>query len=67
MNPLRIDVLKHKEIRCPMSDIPSLDSRRTGGTTPPRKSYSSTHTIAPAYNKGPYQVISQVNIKDIGR
>jgi len=28
---------------------------------------SSTHTIAPAYNKGAYQVISNENIKDIGR
>ena len=67
MNPLRLDVQKRKEERCPTGDIPSLDSRRTGGTTPPRKSYSSKHTIAPAYNKGAYQVISQTNIKDIGR
>ena len=67
MNPVRIDVLKRKETRCPTRDIPSMDTRRTGATTPPRKSYSSTHTIAPAYNKGPYQVISQANIKDIGR
>lgn len=28
---------------------------------------SSAHTIAPAYNKGAYQVISSENIKDIGR
>lgn len=28
---------------------------------------SSTHTIAPAYNKGAYQVITNENIKDIGR
>jgi len=28
---------------------------------------SSNHTIAPAYNKGAYQVISSENIKDIGR
>jgi hypothetical protein len=28
---------------------------------------SSKHTIAPAYNKGAYQVISSENIKDIGR
>jgi hypothetical protein len=28
---------------------------------------TSTHTIAPAYNKGAYQVISTENIKDIGR
>jgi hypothetical protein len=28
---------------------------------------SSTHTVAPAYNKGAYQVIGEENIKDIGR
>ena len=28
---------------------------------------SSKYTIAPAYNKGAYQVISQSNIKDIGK
>jgi len=28
---------------------------------------SSTYTIAPAYNKGAYQVITDENIKDIGR
>ena len=28
---------------------------------------SSTHTVAPAYNKGAYQVIGKENIKDIGR
>jgi hypothetical protein len=33
------------------------------------KSYasSSKYTIAPAYNKGAYQVIGKENIKDIGR
>ena len=33
------------------------------------KSYtsSSRHTIAPAYNKGAYQVITEENVKDIGR
>ena len=50
-----------------MSDVPSLDSRLTGAVTPPRKSYTSNHTIAPAYNKGGYQVISKDCIKDIGR
>lgn len=29
--------------------------------------YTSSHTVAPAYNKGAYQVISRENIKDIGR
>ena len=28
---------------------------------------SSNYTIAPAYNKGAYQVISRENIKDIGK
>lgn len=27
----------------------------------------SNHTVAPAYNKGAYQVISKDNIKDIGK
>ena len=33
------------------------------------KSYtsSSRYTIAPAYNKGAYQVITEENVKDIGR
>jgi len=35
----------------------------------PDRSYTagSKYTIAPAYNKGAYQVISKENIKDIGR
>lgn len=28
---------------------------------------NKTYTIAPAYNKGAYQVISEDNVKDIGR
>ena len=32
-----------------------------------RKEVSSKYTIAPAYNKGAYQVISLENVKDIGR
>ena len=67
MNPTRIDLGIKKERECPTGKIPSKDTRALGAVTPPRKSYNSTHTIAPAYNKGPYQVISQTNIKDIGR
>ena len=67
MNPLRIDLGIKKEQECLTSKIPSKDTRALGAVTPPRKSYSSTHTIAPAYNKGPYQVISHTNIKDIGK
>lgn len=32
-----------------------------------KKEISSKYTLAPAYNKGAYQVISKENIKDIGR
>ena len=53
--------------KCPMKDIPSLDTRKLGAVTPPRKSYSSSHTIAPAYNKGPIMVITESCIKDIGK
>ena len=53
--------------KCPMKNIPSLDTRKLGAVTPPRKSYSSGHTIAPAYNKGPVMVITESCIKDIGK
>lgn len=32
-----------------------------------RPQLDSKYTIAPAYNKGAYQVISRENVKDIGR
>lgn len=32
-----------------------------------KKEISSRYTVAPAYNKGAYQVISTENVKDIGR
>ena len=32
-----------------------------------RHELDSKYTIAPAYNKGAYQVISKDNVKDIGR
>ena len=32
-----------------------------------KKTISSGYTVAPAYNKGAYQVIGKSNIKDIGR
>ena len=68
MNPIResITIKKEKKI-CPWSLIPSTDRRDLGAVTPPRKNYRSNHTIAPAYNKGAYQVITQSNIKDIGK
>ena len=68
MNPIResITVVKEDKV-CPWSLIPSIDRRDLGAVTPPRKYYTSNHTIAPAYNKGAYQVITQSNIKDIGK
>lgn len=32
-----------------------------------KKEISSGYTVAPAYNKGAYQVIGKSNVKDIGR
>ena len=68
MNPIRESVIVVKEDKvCPWSLIPSLDNKSLGSVTPPKKYYTSNHTIAPAYNKGAYQVITQSNIKDIGK
>lgn len=65
-SPLNINVFQKKDKECPWSKIPSLDTRK--GVAAKRDSIKSTqHTIAPAYNKGAYQVISKQNIKDIGR
>ena len=63
--PVYVDMRKPK--KGSIEDAPSLDTRRTGAVTPPRKSYSSSHTIAPAYNKGPLMVIPESCIKDIGK
>ena len=37
------------------------------GVAPKKELIPHNFTIAPAYNKGPYQVISKSDIKDIGR
>ena len=37
------------------------------GVAPKKELIPHNFTIAPAYNKGPYQVISKNDIKDIGR
>ena len=62
-----MDMGVRKTNKCPFEDIPSVDTRQTGAVTPPRTSYSSKHTIAPAYNKGPIMVITESCIKDIGK
>ena len=43
------------------------DSLRNIEDTSYKKEISKQYTIAPAYNKGAYQVINPENIKDIGR
>ena len=43
-------------------DISSIDT-----TVNARHELSSNYTIAPAYNKGAYQLISRDNVQDIGR
>ena len=37
------------------------------GSTPKKEIVKHNFTIAPAYNKGAYQVISKNNIKDLGK
>ena len=47
-----------------------LNKKMSGGTKPVnnwRLEESKKFTIAPAYNKGAYQVISKSNVKDIGK
>ena len=49
---------------------PARGTRKIAGTKPQsnwRLEESKNFTVAPAYNKGAYQVISKSNIKDIGR
>ena len=53
-------------------DSPRLHQKVPGnGGTKPTKNWrleeSQKFTVAPAYNKGAYQVITKKNIKDIGR
>jgi hypothetical protein len=38
-----------------------------GNGAPKRKRIEHNFTVAPAYNKGAYQVISKDDIKDIGK
>ena len=67
MNPIQESLTVKVDKVCPWSLIPSLDNKSLGAVTPPKKYYISNHIIAPAYNKGAYKVVSQSNIKDIGK
>ena len=47
--------------------LPPTSNTIPVGVAPQRKTPKHNFTIAPAYNKGAYQVISKRDIKDIGR
>mgnify|MGYP005991920941 FL=1 len=52
-------------------DVVKREPRLGNGGTKPNHNWrleeSQKFTVAPAYNKGAYQVITKTNIKDIGR
>ena len=48
-------------------NLPPLSNVIPVGVAPKKKVMNHNFTIAPAYNKGAYQVITKDNIKDIGR
>ena len=61
-----------KTYQTPKKQIQQNERRHMGnGGTKPAKNWrleeSKKFTVAPAYNKGAYQVITKANIKDIGR
>ena len=60
-----------EEIRAFNEKYPSLQGDKLAPCTIEDVSYkqeiSSKYTIAPAYNKGAYQVISKDSVKDIGK
>tara|TARA_B100001057_G_scaffold304054_1_gene304231 strand:- start:914 stop:1252 length:339 start_codon:yes stop_codon:yes gene_type:complete len=47
--------------------IKSMNTTHMGNGAPKRKAIEHNFTVAPAYNKGAYQVISKDDIKDIGK
>ena len=57
---------QHGPVRRVTKEYPSAASGGCNTAAPERK-IASNATIAPAYNKGAYQVISKENVKDIGR
>ena len=69
--PIHIEPMKvvEKEYREEV-EIPTKIKGKIAGTKPAvnwRLEESKNFTVAPAYNKGAYQVITKSNVKDIGR
>ena len=56
------DVYRRETKEYKSADVVGVDT-----TLSTRHKLDSKYTIAPAYNKGAYQVISRENVKDIGR
>ncbi len=71
--PLQVSHNRIEEMNEHRRKYPSLDSfAPTSGTKDDKwlrekQEISSGYTVAPAYNKGAYQVIGKSNIKDIGK
>lgn len=61
--------MSQEPFRRVQDNYPSADITRSAHNTAKveKPKLSSNVTIAPAYNKGAYQVISKENVKDIGR
>ena len=54
-------------VRLHQPDLPPLSNNIPVGVAKKKEVMDHNFTIAPAYNKGAYQVISKNSIKDIGR
>ena len=52
---------------CHSDQKPTMRGKSTKPVIDWKKEESQNFTVAPAYNKGAYQVITKSNIKDIGR
>tara|TARA_X000001036_G_scaffold201559_1_gene189297 strand:+ start:6097 stop:6429 length:333 start_codon:yes stop_codon:yes gene_type:complete len=73
MQPLKVDRSRIEAMEAHRKKYPSLDTLGGGSGTKndkwirEKQEISSGYTVAPAYNKGAYQVIGKSNIKDIGK
>ena len=57
----------HRPAEGSIPSLPPTSNTIPVGVAPQRKLLDHNFTIAPAYNKGAYQVISRRDVKDIGR
>ena len=57
----------HRPAEGSIPSLPPTSNKIPVGVTPKKKIHNHNFTIAPAYNKGAYQVISKDSVKDIGK